>query len=67
MGQKAIDRLAPVYYMVNLQRAQVLNSVLFPGLNVCTFKTSYHQGTLPLSSPGGHEVNMTIAVEEFNF
>ncbi len=37
-------------------------SVLFPGLNVCTFKICYHHGTLPLSSPGGHGVNMAIAV-----
>ena len=42
-------------------------SVLFPGLNVGTFKISYHQGRLPLSSIGGRGVNMTIAVEEFNF
>ena len=42
-------------------------SVLFPGLNMCTFKISYHHGTLPLSSPGGHGVNMAIAVEEFSF
>ncbi len=37
-------------------------SVLFLGLNVCTFEISYHQGMLPLSSPGGHGVNMTVAV-----
>ncbi len=28
-------------------------------MNVCTFKISYHQGTLPLSSPGGRGVNMS--------
>ena len=32
---------------------------------MCAFKLSHHQGTLPLSSPGGRAVNMTIAVEEF--
>ncbi len=42
-------------------------SVLFPGVNVCTFKISHHQGMLPLSSPGGCGINMSIAVEEFNF
>ncbi len=44
-----------------------VTAVLFSGLNVCTFKISYHQGTLPLSSPGGRGVNVTIAIEEFNF